>query len=57
MQRILPNGYHGVRQFRSENATEQAVVDQLQQKGYEVALYLAGRNVAIIPAPGSLLAP
>jgi hypothetical protein len=46
MSRILPGGgSHGVRQFRPENPAEQAVVNQLEQKGYEVALYLAGRNV------------
>jgi hypothetical protein len=57
MQRIIPLQYHGVRQFRPENATEQAMVNQLDQKGYQVALYLAGRNVLTIPAPAPMLAP
>jgi hypothetical protein len=57
MGRILPNQYHGVRQFRPENATEQAVVNQLEQKGYQVALYLAGRNVATVPALAPTLQP
>ncbi|HEV2689917.1 MAG TPA: hypothetical protein VGV35_15265 [Bryobacteraceae bacterium] len=55
MRRILPFQFHGVRQFRPENATEQAVVNELQDKGYQVALFLAGRNV--IPALQSMLAP
>ncbi len=57
MNRILPNQFHGVRQFRPENAAEQAVVNQLGQDGYQVALYLAGRNVLSAPAPNSLLQP
>jgi hypothetical protein len=57
MQRIAPLQYHGVRQFRPENANEQAVVNQLEQKGYQVALYLAGRNVLTFPAPAPVLAP
>ena len=44
MRRILPMQYHGLRTFQPENATERAVVDQLRQKGYEVAFYLVGRN-------------
>jgi hypothetical protein len=51
MGRILPDQFHGVRQFRPENTTEQAVVNQLDQKGYQVALYLAGRNVLDVPSP------
>lgn len=57
MNRILPNQFHGVRQFRPENAAEQAVVNQLDQDGYQVALYLAGRNVLSPPSPNSLLQP
>jgi hypothetical protein len=57
MQRILPNQFHGVRQFRPENPAEQAVVNQLGQDGYQVALYLAGRNVLSAPTPISLLQP
>lgn len=44
MRRILPMQYHGLRTFQPENATEQAVVDQLRRKGHEVAFYLLGRN-------------
>jgi hypothetical protein len=51
MRRILPYQYHGVRQFRPENATEAAVVNQLQARGYQVALFLAGRNVIKPPTP------
>lgn len=57
MRRILPNQYHGVRQFRPENPTEQVVLNRLEEKGYQVALYLAGRSVATIPQPNSTLAP
>lgn len=57
MQRILPFQFHGIRQFRPENATEQAVVNQLEHNGYEVALYLAGRNVVLIPPLGPLDVP
>jgi len=57
MRRILPNQYHGVRQFRPENPTEQAVVNRLEEKGYQVALSLAGRSVATIPALAPGLAP
>jgi hypothetical protein len=49
MGRILPNQFHGVRQFRPENTNEQAVVNQLQDKGFEVALYLSGRGVLSDP--------
>jgi hypothetical protein len=50
MQRILPRQYHGIRTFQPENPTEQAVVNQLQRKGYQVALYLSGRGVLATPA-------
>jgi|SRR5580692_4171459 hypothetical protein len=50
MGRILPNQFHGVRQFRPENAAEQAVVNQLEDKGFQVALYLSGRGVLSEPA-------
>jgi hypothetical protein len=49
MGRILPNQFHGVRQFRPENAAEQAVVSRLEDKGFQVALYLAGRGVLSAP--------
>jgi hypothetical protein len=53
--RILPDQFHGVRQFRPENADEQAVVNQLGEKGYQVALYLAGRNVLTVPSRSPLV--
>jgi hypothetical protein len=43
MSRILP--LHGIRQFRTANAMERATVEDLEQKGYEVALFLAGRQI------------
>jgi hypothetical protein len=43
INRILP--LHGVRQFRPANATERAAVEDLEQKGYDVALFLAGRQI------------
>jgi hypothetical protein len=45
MSRILPNRYHGVLQFRTENAAEQRVVADLAREGYQVAVFLAGRHV------------
>ena len=44
MSRVLPNQFHGIRTFQPENDTERALVSALKQKGYEVALYLAGRG-------------
>jgi hypothetical protein len=35
---------HGMRMFQPENPTEQSIVDQLRQKGFEVAAYLVGRQ-------------
>jgi hypothetical protein len=55
MGRVLPDQFRGVRQFRPENADEQAVVNQLREKGYQVALYLAGRNVLTDPSRNPLL--
>jgi hypothetical protein len=55
MSRILPWQFHGVRTFQPENPTEFAVVNQLQSKGYEVALYLAGRNILTTPSPAVAL--
>ncbi len=55
MERMAPLRVHGVRQFRPENVTEQRVVDQLEQEGYQVALFLAGRNVNATFRPESLL--
>jgi hypothetical protein len=57
MNRIVSNQYHGVGQFVPENAAEYAIVGQLYQDGYQVALYLAGRNVLSAPTPNSLLQP
>jgi hypothetical protein len=54
MERIALQ-FHGVRQFRPENPTEQAVFNQLEQKGYQVALYLTGQNVITVPTPGLML--
>src|SRR5258708_5081997 len=53
MSRIaLPSmAYHGLRMFRPENATELAVVDQIRKKGYELAVFLAGRSVLSTPLP------
>lgn len=48
MRRILPLEYHGIRDFRPENTTEESVIKALQDKGYEVALYLAGRGVLTV---------
>jgi hypothetical protein len=45
MSRILPQRYHGLFQFQSENAVEQQVVADLTQQGYQVAIFLAGRHV------------
>ena len=57
MRRILPMQYHGLRSFVPENATERAVVDQLQQKNYEVAFYLVGRNALDAQSPFTTLLP
>jgi hypothetical protein len=35
---------HGMRMFRPENPTEESIVDELRQKGLEVAAYLVGRQ-------------
>jgi hypothetical protein len=45
MGRVLPNRYHGVAQFQPEDATEQRVVTELAQKGYQVTVFLAGQHV------------
>lgn len=52
MSRILPDGFHGVRQFRSENPRETAILDRLRSQGYEVALYLTGRDSLTRPVQG-----
>jgi hypothetical protein len=43
INRILP--LHGVRQFRPANSNERATVEDLEQNGFEVALFLAGRQI------------
>ena len=43
INRILP--MHGVIQFRPENAKERSAIEGLQQNGYDVALFLAGRKI------------
>jgi hypothetical protein len=48
--------YHGMRMFHPENATEQAVVNQIQKKGYELAVFLAGR-VSSTPLPSRVQGP
>src|SRR2546429_8039198 len=53
MRRILPQEFHGVRTFQPENDTERAVVAQLRNGGYEVALYLIGRNALAAQTPYS----
>jgi hypothetical protein len=45
MQRVAPRRYHGARFFHAENQKEQAVVSEMQAKGYELAVYLAGRGM------------
>jgi len=45
MKRILPREHQGIRDFSPETATEQSIMTALQDKGYEVALYLSGRGV------------
>jgi hypothetical protein len=52
ISRILP--LHGVRQFRPANANERATVEDLDQNGYEVALFLAGRQI-LQPSDGATL--
>jgi hypothetical protein len=37
--------HRDVRDFKSENPAEQAVIDAFQAKGYEVIVYLAGRKI------------
>jgi hypothetical protein len=50
MSRIAVPSFHGMRVFRPENPAEITVVDQLRQKGFEVAAYLVGRE-ALSPQP------
>jgi hypothetical protein len=57
MERIGTLDFHGIRRFHPENATEQAVVTVLEQKGSQVAVYLAGRNINVAPSLLPDLAP
>jgi hypothetical protein len=57
MRRILPLEFHGVRTFQPENGAERAVVEQLRHEGYEVALYLVGRNALATQTPYKSLNP
>ena len=41
--RILP--LHGIRQFRPENARERRTLEALEEKDFQVALFLAGRQI------------
>ena len=45
MRRILPQQFHGIHDFRAENPVEQHVLDKLRQRGYDVALYMAGLKI------------
>ncbi|HTM51091.1 MAG TPA: hypothetical protein VL285_20485 [Bryobacteraceae bacterium] len=51
MRRILPMQYHGIRLFQPENEAERAVVGSLRAGGYEVALYLVGRQALQAAGP------
>jgi hypothetical protein len=44
-QSRLGTHHRDVRDFKSENPAEQAVIDAFQAKGYEVIMYLAGGNI------------
>jgi hypothetical protein len=44
MMRISPSQFHGRGIFQPENPTEHAAVEQLKEKGFEVAVYLVGRQ-------------
>src|SRR5580700_8311882 len=45
IKRILPREHQGIRDFSAESAAEQSIMTALQEKGYEVALFLSGRGV------------
>src|SRR5258706_9356591 len=51
MRRILPQQFHGIRDFKPENPAEASVISKLEQKGYDVAFYLAGRKILVEPTP------
>jgi len=50
MSRVLPDRSHGILRFEPENATEQKVVTELQNQGYQVALFLVGRYALDAPS-------
>ena len=49
--------YHGQRMFHPENPTEFGVVDQIRKKGFEFAVFLAGRSVLSSPLPMGVQGP
>jgi hypothetical protein len=53
MSRVAILDPHGIRTFRPESPTEDAVVNDLRQRGFEVVAYLVGRQALgapIVPA-------
>jgi hypothetical protein len=57
MSRIALPQYHGLRTFQPENPNELAVVEQIRKKGYELAVFLAGRSVLSSPLPMGVQGP
>jgi hypothetical protein len=49
MNRVLPYRAHGIREFQPENVTELNVLTDLEDKGYQVALFLVGRYALDTP--------
>src|SRR5258708_27978752 len=49
--------YHRLRMFHPENPTELAVVEQIRKKGYDLAVFLAGRTVLSSPLPMGVQGP
>lgn len=56
MNRIAAQ-HHGARTFHPENAGESALVDRIRKKGYELAVFLAGRSVLEAPLPLGVQGP
>ena len=50
MSRIAVPSFHGMRVFQPENPTEITVVNQLRQRGIELAIYLVGQQT-LSPQP------
>jgi hypothetical protein len=48
---------HGIRKFQPENSNEQAVVDGIRKKGYELAVFLAGRSLLSMDLPIGVQGP